>query len=76
MYVAALRLRREHGLGNGDLEWLDGADEVIAFRNSGLTVVANMGDTAVELPSGAVVLASGPLPSDGTLPAGVTAWLR
>jgi len=84
MYMAALRLRREHGLGDGDLEWLDapyGTDDtavgsdIVAFRNSGVTVVANMGSTAVDLPGGEVLLASAPLPADGTLPRDTTVWL-
>ena len=53
-----------------------GADEadVLAFRTGELTVVANTGSTAVPLPTGRVVVASGPL-GDGTLPGDTAVWL-
>ena len=41
--------------------------DVVAFRNGSITVVANVGDTPVELPSGTVVVSSGPL-TDRMLP--------
>lgn len=67
--------RRERALGAGELEWLDGfGDDVMAFRNGGLTVVANTGTDAVTLPSGVVVAQSGPLAGD-TLPADTAVWL-
>ena len=76
LYRDALRLRREHALGAGTLEWLPGFPEsVVALRNGPVVVVANTGTVPVELPGGEVVLASGPL--DGrTLPHDTTAWLR
>jgi alpha-glucosidase len=74
-YRAALAARREHGLGAGEIEWLDGGAEVIAFRNRGLTVVANTGATPVPLPVGDLVVASGPV-GDGVLPGDTTVWLR
>ena len=48
---------------------------MLAFRNEGVTVVANTGSTPVPLPSGDVLLASGPL-GDGVLPGDTTVWLR
>lgn len=76
LYQAALRLRREHDLGAGSLEWLPGFPEsVVALRNGDVVVVANTGTEPVELPAGEVLLASGPL--DGhSLPHDTTAWLR
>jgi len=76
LYRDALRLRREHALGAGTLEWLPGFPEsVVALRNGPVVVVANTGTAPVELPGGEVLLASGPL--DGrTLPHDTTAWLR
>lgn len=88
MYKLALRLRRELGLASGTLEWL-GADELgasddlVAFRNGGVTVIGNTGSSAVQLPAAlgsTVLLASGPLdaPADAaalTLPADTTVWL-
>ncbi|MGW9182833.1 glycoside hydrolase family 13 protein [Agromyces sp. NPDC055661] len=76
LYRDTLRLRREHALGAGTLEWLPGFPEsVVALRNGPVVVVANTGTVPVELPGGEVLLASGPL--DGrTLPYDTTAWLR
>ncbi|MFP3712722.1 glycoside hydrolase family 13 protein [Puerhibacterium sp. TATVAM-FAB25] len=81
MYRAALRLRRERRLGAGGLEWVDAQPDVVAFRTvdadgRGTAVVANLGATPVPLPAGArVLLASGPLGDDGTVPADTTVWL-
>ncbi len=81
-YRAALQLRRESALGSGGMEWLHGlGDDVIAFLNRDVVVVANLGATPVALPAGArVVLASidpvtGP---DGSVlvPSDATVWAR
>ena len=76
LYTLALGLRREHALGLGSVEWLDGhADEIVALRNGAVTVVANTGAESVPLPAGELLLASGPLPGN-TLPGDTTVWLR
>ncbi|GAB2475495.1 alpha-amylase family glycosyl hydrolase [Xylanimonas ulmi] len=82
-YRAALRERRERGLGGNGLAWVDGSGpDVVAFRTlgadgRGLVVVANLGSTATPLPAGArVVLSSAPLAADGALPADTTAWIE
>jgi len=76
LYKLVLRLRREHALAEGTIEWLPGfAADVVAFRNGDVTVIANMGKTSVELPAGEVLLASETL-TGRTLPADTTAWLR
>jgi alpha-glucosidase len=80
LYREALRVRREQSLGLGTLEWIDGlGDDVIAFTNGAVAVVANTGSTDVALPAalaGAeLILASGAF--DGaTLAADTTVWLR
>ncbi|MFU8945170.1 glycoside hydrolase family 13 protein [Mycetocola zhadangensis] len=80
LYRAALRVRRAESLGLGSLEWIDGlGDDVIAFTNGTVTVVANTGSTEVTLPetlAGAeLILSSGEF--DGaTLDADTTVWLR
>jgi alpha-glucosidase len=75
LYRAALGLRREHDLGSGALEWLPGfPDSVVALRNGAVIVVANTGDSPVELPAGDVLLASDAL-TGRELPADTTAWL-
>ena len=75
LYKALLRLRSEHGLGTGSVEWLPGySDDVVAFRNGTIAVVANLGTKTVNLPDGDVLVASAPLDS-GALPANVCAWV-
>ncbi|WP_104126361.1 alpha-amylase family glycosyl hydrolase [Cryobacterium sp. Y57] len=76
LYKLALRLRREHSLAAGTVEWIDGfGPEVAAYRNGGVTVVANTGSASVQLPAGEVLLASEELVGR-TLPGDTTAWLR
>jgi alpha-glucosidase len=76
MYRSALAIRREFGLGAGSIEWLSGYGEtVVAFRNGPITVIANTGQVAVELPVGEVILASEEV-TGGALPADTTVWLR
>ncbi|WP_236967746.1 glycoside hydrolase family 13 protein [Microbacterium aurantiacum] len=76
LYRTLIAQRAAYGLGANDLEWIDvpGGADVLAFRTGDLTVVANTGSTAVPLPAGRVVVASGPL-GDGTLPGDTAVWL-
>jgi alpha-glucosidase len=75
LYRSALALRTEHDLGSGHLTWVSGYDDsVVAFRNVGVTVLANTGDVAVELPVGDVLLSTMAL--DGpALPPNAAVWL-
>ncbi|MBC7441843.1 MAG: hypothetical protein H7311_04880, partial [Ramlibacter sp.] len=76
LYTLALRLRRELQLGLGSVRWLAGqGDEIVAFINGAVTVLANTSDASVPLPAGEVLLASGPL-TGGLLPGDTTVWLR
>ena len=79
LYRTALRLRREHpALGEGDLRFTDGLGAaVLAFtRDPGFTCVVNTGTEPVALPeAGRVLLASGDLPDEHTLPGDTTVWL-
>ncbi|MFY1624632.1 glycoside hydrolase family 13 protein [Micromonospora sp. WMMD723] len=75
-YRTALRLRREHALGRGTLEWLSSGDEVLSFRNGGLTVLTNFGTAAVPPPAGELLHSSAPLDADGRVPTDVTVWVR
>lgn len=75
LYRALLAARREHRLGAGTLEWVDGYPaHVLAFRNGDVTVIANTGSEAIGLPRGTVIAASGEL-TDGALPADTAIWL-
>jgi alpha-glucosidase len=50
-------------------------DDVVAFRNGAVTVIANTGEAVVPLPAGEVILSSEPLGA-GVLPGDTTVWLR
>lgn len=76
LYRTMLGLRRELGLGTGQLRWLPGyGPAVLAFVNGPVTVLANTGTKRVPLPEGEVVLVSGPL-AGRSLPPDTTVWLR
>lgn len=77
LYRDALRLRRAVAALHGpELEWLDAADGVLAFRRGdGFTCVVNCGDSPAPLPPGEVLLASVPLDDPGLLPGDAAAWL-
>lgn len=75
LYRTLLAIRRAEGLGAGSLEWLDGyGDDVLAFRNGHVTVIANAGTEPVALPAATILVSSEPL--DGAqLPADTAVWL-
>jgi alpha-glucosidase len=75
LYTLALQERLGYGLGVGTLEWIEGYGEsVVAFANGEVTVIANTGDVAVELPVGDILVSSEAL-SEAALPADTTVWL-
>jgi alpha-glucosidase len=76
LYRLLLQTRAEHSLGMGSVEWLSGyPDPVVAFRNGAITVIANTGEDAVDLPAGELLVSSESF-SDGMLPGDTTVWLR
>jgi alpha-glucosidase len=78
LYRAALRLRREEpALGDGPLEWLPAAEQVLAFeRGSGFACVANLSDVPVELPEHDEVLLASARVEHRRLAPDTAAWLR
>ncbi|MFT4051027.1 MAG: glycoside hydrolase family 13 protein [Microbacterium sp.] len=75
LYRTLLATRRAEGLGKGTLEWLDGhGDEIVAFRNGNVSVIANTGDAPAPLPQGTVLIATGPV-DGGQLPADTAVWM-
>ncbi|REF94505.1 alpha-glucosidase [Asanoa ferruginea] len=76
MYVAALRLRRAHELGDGALTWVAGADEVVAFHNGTVLVLTNFGSAPAPLPEGAEVLLSSEPLAGREVPTDVTVWAK
>ena len=77
-YRAALHLRRaEPALGAGEMAWAESPDQVLAFtRDPGFACVVNLGVDDVDIPAGDVIIASGPLSSDGRLPGDTAVWVR
>ena len=75
LYRTLLAERRARSLGAGTLEWIEGyGDDVVAFRNGPVTVVANTGSTPIPLPEGIVIASSGPVVGD-RVPADTTVWV-
>ena len=77
LYRAALQIRRQHpALGDGRLEWVDLAPDVLCFeRRPGFRCVVNLGVDPIELPAHRrMMLASVPV-EDGVLPSDGAAWL-
>jgi alpha-glucosidase len=75
LYTLALRERAQRGLGLGTLQWLDGyGDDVVAFTNGEVTVIANTGAVPVELPVGDILISSDGI-AEAALPADSTVWL-
>jgi alpha-glucosidase len=59
-----------------DLRWAGRHDDTVHFvRPDGWTSVTNFGRSAIPLPAGELLLASGPL-DDHRLPPDTTAWLQ
>ena len=76
LYKTLLALRAEYSLGSGNLEWLDGfGNDVVAFRNVSIAIIANIGDSPVELPEGEVLVTSGEI-AGPQLPPNTTAWVK
>jgi alpha-glucosidase len=57
LYRLALEVRRTRRLGAGEIAWLENyGEEVVAFRNSEVTVIANFGVSPVPLPEQEVLV--------------------
>ncbi|WP_291048541.1 alpha-amylase family glycosyl hydrolase [Herbiconiux sp.] len=72
---AALAADGAFGSGDGVRWGVDGDSRLIAERGRGVRIVVAMGEAAVPLPPGEVLLSSEPL-VDGMLPASAAAWVR
>jgi len=76
LYRRALALRRATADPcESSVDWLDATQDCLAYRSGGVVVVLNAGASAVPLPAGEVLLASGPM-EQGVLPANTAVWLR
>lgn len=76
MYRQALEIRhKEIGLGDGEMEWIDFAPNVLAFKRPGNFIcLVNFGGD-VKLPDGELLVASSPI-RDFMLPADTAVWMR
>lgn len=77
LYRRAIELRRERGLGLGDVAWQLATKGVLHFENSGVRVVTNFGHHPLPLPHRvSVLIVSEPdAVVDAELAPGCTAWL-
>ena len=76
LYKTLLQLRKQHGLGTGQLSWQESAENhVLRFQNGDVTVLCNFGDQPVALPEGKVI-ASSIWPAPSELVHDHTVWLR
>ncbi|MEX1078167.1 MAG: glycoside hydrolase family 13 protein [Homoserinimonas sp.] len=77
LYRHALALRAEHQLGLGTVQWQDGfGDDVIAYRNGDVLVLANAGTIPITLPDGSEVLLASDAVESAELGPDTTVWLR
>lgn len=75
LYKSLIRLRTEHHLGSGNVEWLsEYGHNVIAFRNRKIMVIVNLGEKHISLPTGKMLLSSVDL-EKGKLPQNAAAWV-
>ena len=76
LYRKALEIRKtEIGLGDGELEWLNLSDHILAFKRAGnFACIVNFGE-AFKIPNGEVLIASTPI-KDGILPEDGALWMR
>ncbi len=76
MYRDALRLRRIHGLGSGDLTWIDAGEDVLAFDNGPVRVVANLSEAPIHVEGEPLVTSIyGGLLDDGAILPETTVWM-
>ena len=75
-FRSMLALRREIFADAREVEWLDAPVGVLSYRCGDVTVVLNSGAEPAALPAGEVLVASGPLGAEGTLPADTAVWIR
>ena len=77
LYKHALRLRKELGLGHGSFDWVPEYTNstTLGYRNGGVLVIHNFGETPITLPTGDV-LASSQIGLAASLEADQTVWMK
>ncbi|WDH79128.1 glycoside hydrolase family 13 protein [Microbacterium esteraromaticum] len=74
LYKRLLAERRERGLGGGSLVWEDAGSDAVAFRRGDLHVVANLGETPIELGGNVSFVIQSQRFSGTALPPNTAAW--
>jgi len=76
LYRKALELRKtEAGLGDGEMEWVEIRNDVLAFKRPGnFACMVNFGED-FELPKGEILLSSSPV-INHKLPSDAAVWMR
>ncbi|AXE55122.1 glycoside hydrolase family 13 protein [Aurantimicrobium sp. MWH-Uga1] len=75
LYKSALTSRKQHDLGEGELEWIEGTPEnILGFRNKDVTVFTNYSEEDFALPAGKIILDSADS-SDGILRPATAVWM-
>jgi len=75
LYRRALSVRTSTWVDAGELEWIETAPEVAAFRRGDAQCWVNTGTAPVDLPAGAEVVLASVRGISTTLPSDATAWL-
>jgi alpha-glucosidase len=57
LYKKALRLRKQHALGEGSFDWLDTSD-LLSYQNGEVLVVHNFSDQTHPMPTGELLISS------------------
>ncbi|MEK9987617.1 MAG: glycoside hydrolase family 13 protein [Aquiluna sp.] len=79
LYKRLLRVRKEHSLGDGSVEWDEDlcTDSTLAYKNGSVLVVANFGPDSLTLPAGEVLATTQhDLRAEGVLEHDQVAWIK
>jgi alpha-glucosidase len=79
LYKQALRLRKEHKLGEGSFNWLNDfvGPSTLGYQNGKILVIHNFGHQPVELPAGEIIASSlHGMKTGHHLAADQTVWLK
>ncbi|MFD5213820.1 glycoside hydrolase family 13 protein [Microbacterium sp. NPDC058345] len=74
LYRRLIELRRERSLGTGSLVWEDAGADAVAFRRGDLHVIANLGETPIELGEGVTFVVQSENFDGTALPPNTAAW--
>ena len=76
-YRKVLSLRKELALGEGSFDWVAGhlGPDSLGYENSGIRVLYNFGQDAIDLGSAKVLISSEPI-FGGVLESNQCAWVR